>query len=616
MNTASNKLNITTEINEVFISTNYEIALQKYHFSKFYVNILDRAFIYDVQYFYHGRSKSFNDNNAVPDVFFDVSRPNRLMFDLKNILEADGITIKILTYEILENHLNIYDYQIPLDVAEESFEMQHELSISSDFGVKAISYSKNYAINQSSQHHIFLHSRNINTADFDDSLYITFEFRNKPKSLLYRYPKDNSDLFLLENSFYPIFFDDNNLHEIFFIIDQSKGITKKQSELQLVAINEILSKIRSIDKINMCVFSDKYHIFSSSSVYANEKNINKIIDFSLIFSPIGFAEIDKMMRYVASIPIPLGYSRSYFLFAGKHQYPLDSINDISKNTISSKLYLFQFLNGINKSFISEISKRNIADHFVINNIDNIDHFTRNFYNILNSGLITEIDFDFGETELTGIVDDQPVALPQYRTLYVAGETTGSITEPPSIRILIDGNELVSKCDKIIETHNDILKSYIESGAFKTTNPFIKKLRSSDEDKMLNKTTHIFDDVSNSEENAIVVNQLDYCNGLDFSVYCDHKMTEKNIFLFFSKNFSQFEDIFVKATDGLIIKEIIVLLILKSNSIKCDSIFFRQVEYDDKIEKNLLTDLRQLMESISFCIDGECKLLLHYCPVSP
>jgi hypothetical protein len=334
MNTPSNKINIITEINEIFISASYEIVLPKCYLSKFSINIPELAYIYDVQYFYYGKSKSFNDNNPVPDVFFDGSKPNRLLFDMKDIPVADEITIKILTYEILENQLGAYEYLIPYNIADESFEIKHDLLIRSDFGVKVISYSNNYVINQSSPDSISLHSKSINTINYDDNLYIRFGYQNKPQGVLYRYRKKNSDFFILKNSFYPKNVDDNNLHEVFFILDLSKGITKKQIELRLGAINEILCKIRSIDKINMCVFSDKYYIFSESSVLATDENIKRIIDFSISFSPKGYAEIDRMMSYVATIAVPLGYFRSYFLFAGNQQYPMDTINSICEKLFS------------------------------------------------------------------------------------------------------------------------------------------------------------------------------------------------------------------------------------------------------------------------------------------
>jgi hypothetical protein len=228
--------------------------------------------------------------------------------------------------------------------------------------------------------------------------------------------------------------------------------------------------------------------------------------------------------------------------------------------------------------------------------------------IIASGLITEIDFDFGHSEISRIVNDQPVALPQYRTLYLAGETIASISETPSIRIQIQDKGHISKCDRIIEAHSDVLKSYIESNGFKVTNPNIKKLRSSDQDKAVNKVTHIFDDVSNNEEDTIEINQIDNCNGLDFAVFCDHKMAEKGIYLAISMNKSQFEDIFNKASQELISKEIFVLVRIKPKSIKFTSVFFSQVEYDDKVERDLKNDLQGLIENLLSFFAGECKLV--------
>jgi hypothetical protein len=616
MNTASNKINIVTEIDDIFISTHYEIQLSNCYLRKFSINIPELAYIYDVQYSFLREAISINDKNTPQCISSDEIKPNLLMFDLKDIPIVDEISIKIFTYEILEKQLGVYQYQIPYDIVDDRFEIKHDIKIRSDFGVRLLSYSKKYVINHSSSNHISLLSRISRVKNYDESLYIKFEYHCKPQSVLYRYPKENSDFFLLENSFTPKNVDEDNLQEIFFLLDLSQGITKKQIELRLEAINQILSKIRSIDKINICVFSDKYHIFSPSSVIASDENIKKIIDYLNGFSSKGNAKIDKAMDNVAKIPVPLGYTRNYFLFAGSQQYQMKIINNICQNLLSSKLFLFQFNSSNNKKFISDIAIRNIADYFVINDSESIDHLTRNFNYILKSGLISEIDFDFGEAQISRISNDQPVVFPLYRTLYVAGETIGSITETPFIRILINGKELVSKCDKIIETHSEILKYYIESGGFKTANPNIKNLRSPDENKMINRATRIFDDFSNNDEDAIVINKIDNCNGLNFSIYCDHKILEDDISFDISKDIPQFEAIFVKATQKLITKEITVFISIKPNLIKFNSIFFGQVEYDDKIEKDLKKDLQELIESLSLCINAECKLIFNYCIVSP
>jgi hypothetical protein len=617
-------INISTEIEEIFATTITEIAVSNdlnvsKHIS-FDMAISEFSYISDIFVEYDGNTYSILGHKEIKNTFsincFILENDlATLHFEINDIPSESSLVIKIKTHELLEKMWGRYEYAIPLTISDPNkrdslseglrCNLNFRVNVKSNYDIKNINCQNfNHRCESLSENNKTLFSskpQSINKAQY---LIINYEINEKPMSVLYNSLYNGENYFLLGHSFTNANKNHPSLNEFFFLLDFSEDISREQLKLQIDTISKLLKAIYTTDKFNLLIFSSKYYLFSDNSLFSTSLNIKEALNFVNSFSLHGSMDAEKMFEYATQAHVPLAYRRNFvFLSSSNIKYDKNIADNIGNTIQSSRVFILLIDAHLNRYFASCIADQRQGSYFTINNTDDIELVTCNFYKHISAETISEINIDFGNIEISKISENPYIAIPTFKTIYIAGKSQEHIYESPIIRTIIGSEVIDTECKEIIELKNgDFLQRYLNTNGFvKTRSEQTQSSYQSSKIATIGKkeNKYFFDDMEDQSDELETINF--------------QKKEDVEISLFTSKEYlgniadddqkNMIEAINQLIVQGMPEEGIIYFELIDNEENKPDitnfAIFFNQIEYNEELVDIAKERMQSIIKNINW-----------------
>lgn len=216
--------------------------------------------------------------------------------------------------------------------------------------------------------------------------------------------------------------------EYMFVLDVSGSMCGFPLDTAKDLIKNLVSNLRETDSFNLMMFSDEAFLMSSTSVAANEKNINTAIRLIDEQQGGGGTELAPALEAALSFLGDQNEARSVVVITdGYISGEREIFNIIDDNLDKVSFFSFGIGTSVNRYLIDGIAKAGIGESFVVTDSSEASETAERFRTYIESPILTDIQVTYDGFD---VYDVEPKKLPTLfaqRPIVVYGKWRGDLT---------------------------------------------------------------------------------------------------------------------------------------------------------------------------------------------
>lgn len=220
--------------------------------------------------------------------------------------------------------------------------------------------------------------------------------------------------------------------EYIFIMDVSGSMSGFPIETSKKVMENLIKKLRPIDKFNLMLFASDNSVLANSSVFATEENLKKALNMVDKQQGGGGTELLPALKNALKIEKSDGYSRSFVIATdGYVSIEKEAFELIRNNLGKANFFAFGIGSSVNRFLIEGLAHCGMGESFVVTDAKDADKKADKFREYISSPVLTDVKATYDGFET---YDIEPINIPDVlaqRPVLIygkwKGEAKGKIT---------------------------------------------------------------------------------------------------------------------------------------------------------------------------------------------
>lgn len=240
--------------------------------------------------------------------------------------------------------------------------------------------------------------------------------------------------------------------EYIFVVDVSGSMHGFPLEVSKTLLKDLIGNLNPQDKFNVILFAGGSSMLSSTSLDANQANINKAISHINNQTGGGGTELLSALKKAVNLPETEGYSRSIVLatdgFIGADKQAIDYIRE---NLNKTNFFPFGIGSSVNRFLIEGLARVGLGEPFVVTTPNEAPGKADKFRQYIQSPVLTNIKVAYENVE---VYDVEPYAIPDVlaeRPIIIFGKYKGDAKG----QIKLNGTSGNGKYEVVLDMDNAV-----------------------------------------------------------------------------------------------------------------------------------------------------------------
>jgi Ca-activated chloride channel homolog len=387
----------------------------------------------------------------------EQDRPNVFQMNVANILPGDTISIEMKYTELLIPTEGIYEFVYPTVVGPRYSNKSESTASANDtwvanpytkegvnptYGfdiqanlvagmkIKAISCpTHDVKIDYLENDHAVIKLKKSEKFEGDRDFILQYKLAdNAIESGLLLYKGENDD----ENFFLTMIqppakpeIDMIPPREYIFIMDVSGSMSGFPIETSKKLMENLIKKLRPIDKFNLMLFAGSSTVLSQTSLFATEENLKKALELVDKQSGGGGTELLPALTKALKIEKAEGYSRSFVIATdGYVDIEKETFELIRNNLGKANFFAFGIGSSVNRYLIEGMAHCGMGEPFIVTGPDQASKKAEKFREYIQSPVLTDVSVSYNGFN---VYDIEPLNIPDVlaqRPIIIYGKWKG------------------------------------------------------------------------------------------------------------------------------------------------------------------------------------------------